>query len=143
MSAPESRRALPISRALFTATAIPAQGSKHLFTHKGASTGAGFGMDVAGIGDVNRDGHADYAVQEKDKFAHLVVDLKYDEDGNDVIREIKRVSTPGCRKYRGVDDLPDVLGGLGIAVLSTNRGVISDRKAREMKIGGEVLCTVY
>lgn len=86
---------------------------------------------------------ADYAVQEKDKFAHLVLTLKYDEDGNEVIREIKRFSKPGCRKYRGVEDLPDVLGGLGIAVLSTNRGVISDRKARELKIGGEVLCTVY
>lgn len=85
----------------------------------------------------------DYSVQEHGHFTHLVIDLKFDEDGREVIREIKRFSKPGCRKYRGVDDLPRVLGGLGITVLTTNRGVMSDRKARELKIGGEVLCTVY
>ncbi|MCB9892458.1 MAG: 30S ribosomal protein S8 [Planctomycetes bacterium] len=85
----------------------------------------------------------EYSVQEHGGFAHLIVDLKFDEDGHEVIREIKRFSKPGCRKYRGVDDLPKVLGGLGITVLSTNRGVMSDRKARELKIGGEVICTVY
>lgn len=85
----------------------------------------------------------DYTVQEHGHAAHLSLDLKYGEDGEDVIRVIKRFSKPGCRQYRGVDDLPDVLGGLGIAVLSTNRGVMSDRKAREMKIGGEILCTIY
>lgn len=85
----------------------------------------------------------DYAVQDEGAFAHLVLTLKYDEEGEDVIREIKRYSKPGCRKYSDVDNLPSVLGGLGIAVMSTNRGVMSDRKARELKVGGEVLCTVY
>ena len=90
----------------------------------------------------------DYVVQDgtgkkKNAFAHLIVTLKYDEDGEDVIRKIDRFSKPGCRRYRGVEEIPKVLDGLGIAVLSTNRGVMSDRKAREMKIGGEILCTVY
>jgi small subunit ribosomal protein S8 len=72
----------------------------------------------------------------------IEIELKYGADGERVISEIRRFSTPGCRRYRGKDDLPRVRGGLGIAIVSTNRGVFSDRECREQQIGGEVLCTV-
>ncbi len=73
----------------------------------------------------------------------LRITLKYDPDGQSAITEIKRVSKPGCRRYSSVDDLPVVLGGMGITVVSTSKGIISDRNCRENKVGGEVLCTVY
>ncbi len=73
----------------------------------------------------------------------LRVNLKYGSRGEDVIHKIQRVSTGGRRVYRGVADLPRVLDGLGIAVVSTNGGVLSDKQCREAGIGGEVLCTVY
>ena len=73
----------------------------------------------------------------------LRVVLKYDQDGQSVITDIQRVSTPGCRRYSPVDELPVVLGGMGITVVSTSKGIISDRNCRENKVGGEVLCTVY
>ena len=68
--------------------------------------------------------------------------LKYTRDGQHVISELKRISKPGCRIYKGMKDLPPVLGGLGIAVVSTSRGVMSDRNCRKENVGGEVLCTV-
>jgi len=73
----------------------------------------------------------------------LRIQLKYDPNGQSVITEIKRVSKPGCRAYAPVDGLPTVLGGMGIVVVSTSKGIVSDRKCRENKVGGEVLCTVY
>ena len=73
----------------------------------------------------------------------LRVTLKYGPNGERVIRHIKRVSKPGRRIYRQVGDLKPVLGGLGISVVSTSRGVLSDREARQSKIGGEVLCEVW
>ncbi len=73
----------------------------------------------------------------------LRVHLKYGPNGEHVIRRIRRISKPGCRIYRGATDLKPVLGGLGIRVLSTSRGVISDREARQRKLGGEVLCEVW
>lgn len=73
----------------------------------------------------------------------LRIYLKYDADGNPVISSIGRVSRPGRRDYRGVRELPRVLNGLGIAVLSTSRGVFSDREARAHGVGGEVLCEVW
>jgi small subunit ribosomal protein S8 len=82
----------------------------------------------------------DFRVEGEDKPT-LVVDLKYFE-GRPVIEEIKRVSRPGLRIYRGKGDLPRVLNGLGIAVISTSHGVMSDRQARAEGHGGEVLCTV-
>lgn len=85
----------------------------------------------------------DFVVIEDGKQGILRVDLKYGARGEDVIRAIDRVSRPGRRVYQGVDDLPRVLDGLGIAVVSTNKGVLSDRVCREQKVGGEVLCTVY
>lgn len=72
----------------------------------------------------------------------LTVSLKYYE-GRPVIEEIKRASRPGLRMYRGGSEVPQVRGGLGVAIVSTNKGVMSDRAAREAGIGGEVLCTVF
>ena len=71
------------------------------------------------------------------------VSLKYGPRGEQVLTRVRRESKVGCRKYVGVDEIPKVLNGLGIAVLSTSRGVMSDRKCREQKIGGELVCTVY
>lgn len=73
----------------------------------------------------------------------LKVNLKYGPEGEFIIQKIERYSRPGCRKYRGVGEIPQVLNGLGIAVVSTNRGVLSDRECRQQNVGGEVLCTVY
>ena len=70
------------------------------------------------------------------------VKLKYSSAGQKVIHTIDRQSKPGCRVYRGVDDLPRILNGMGIAVVSTSKGVMSDRRARENNVGGELLCTV-
>jgi len=84
-----------------------------------------------------------YKVEEGKPSSVLTIDLKYGIDGELVIREIDRVSKPGRRVYAGVEDLKPVLRGQGIQVVSTPRGVVSDRKARELKVGGEVLATVY
>jgi small subunit ribosomal protein S8 len=84
----------------------------------------------------------DYDRIDDGKQGILRVTLKYDQEGQSVIGEIKRASKPGCRLYAPVDGLPTVLGGMGIAIVSTSRGVISDRSCRENKVGGEVLCTV-
>ena len=73
----------------------------------------------------------------------LRIDLKYGPDGEFVINEIKRYSKPGCRVYRGVKELPRVLDGLGICILSTSRGIMNDAEARNGKVGGEVLATVW
>jgi small subunit ribosomal protein S8 len=75
--------------------------------------------------------------------AVLRVFLKYGPEGERVIRNIRRISSPGCRIYRGSTELARVLDGLGISILTTNRGVMSDRQAREKKLGGEVLATVW
>lgn len=72
----------------------------------------------------------------------LRIDLKYGSRGEIVISTIRRVSKPGCRVYRGVAGIPRVRDGLGIAVVSTPRGVLSDRECRQHGVGGEVLCTV-
>ena len=76
------------------------------------------------------------------KQGQIRIKLKYALNGSKVIHTIDRQSKPGCRVYRGVDDLPNVLNGMGIAVVSTSKGVMSDRKAREQNVGGELLCTV-
>jgi len=73
----------------------------------------------------------------------LRVYLKYGPDGERVIRHLSRVSKPGCRKYTRATELRPVLDGLGIAILSTNRGVMSDRQARAQRVGGEVICNVW
>ena len=71
----------------------------------------------------------------------LTIELKYFE-GTPVIEKVQRVSKPGLRIYRSKEDLPKVLGGLGVAIVSTSAGVMSDRKAREQGVGGEVICIV-
>jgi small subunit ribosomal protein S8 len=84
---------------------------------------------------------SDVSVQEQDGKPTLVVALKYYQ-GKPVIEEIQRVSRPGLRIYRGKDELPTVIGGLGVAIVSTSNGVMSDRAARAAGHGGEVLCVV-
>lgn len=83
-----------------------------------------------------------YDVVEDTRQGLLRVDLKYGPNGELVIHKIKRMSKPGCRRYSKAQEIPRVLNGLGIAILSTNRGVMSDRSCREGNIGGELLCTV-
>ncbi|MBN2296845.1 MAG: 30S ribosomal protein S8 [Pirellulales bacterium] len=74
---------------------------------------------------------------------HLRIHLKYGPNGERVIQKVRRVSKPGCRVYRGSGKLKPVLGGLGISIISTSRGVISDREARQRNLGGEVLCEIW
>jgi small subunit ribosomal protein S8 len=69
--------------------------------------------------------------------------LKYGPNGEQVIQKIERVSKPGCRTYRPVGELPRILDGLGVAVVSTSKGVMSDRQARQLNVGGELICTIY
>ena len=83
----------------------------------------------------------DFSVEGEGAARSLTVELKY-FDGVPVIERIQRASRPGLRVYRGKEDLPKVLGGLGVAIVSTSAGVMSDRQAREQGIGGEVLCIV-
>ena len=81
---------------------------------------------------------------EDGNFKTIHITLKYGEDQNEkIISGIKRISKPGLRVYAGKEDLPKVLGGLGIAIISTNQGVITDKKARELQVGGEVLAFVW
>jgi small subunit ribosomal protein S8 len=72
----------------------------------------------------------------------LRIKLKYSEEGDFVISEIKRISKPGRRVYSSKDELPDVLGGMGITVVSTSKGIMSDRKCRKENVGGELICVV-
>ncbi len=86
---------------------------------------------------------ARYEVVSKAPTSDLVIDLKFGPDGENVIRVIDRVSKPGCRVYSGARKLPGVLRGMGVLVLSTPNGVVSDRAARKLGVGGEILCKVY
>ncbi|NCN44334.1 MAG: 30S ribosomal protein S8 [Piscirickettsiaceae bacterium CG_4_9_14_3_um_filter_43_564] len=82
-----------------------------------------------------------YSVSEKNGKSELSVDLKYFE-GKPVIETLKRVSRPGLRVYKNKNELPKVIGGLGVAVISTSKGIMSDRNARSQGIGGEILCYI-
>jgi small subunit ribosomal protein S8 len=84
----------------------------------------------------------DFDVIEDAKQGILRVVLKYEPDGRAIIREIKRVSKPGRRLYSPAGELPHVLGGLGVAIVSTSKGIMSDNKCRKENVGGEILCTV-
>ena len=86
---------------------------------------------------------ADYTVDESGPQGTLSVYLKYDKDVKPIILGLKRISSPGCRSYVKSTEIPQVLGGLGIAILSTSRGVISDREARRLNVGGEVMAYVW
>jgi len=83
----------------------------------------------------------DFAVRKNDGKAMIEIGLKY-YAGKPVIEKIERVSRPGLRIYKGRDDIPRVMNGLGVAIVSTSRGVMTDRRARETGVGGEVLCVV-
>ena len=85
----------------------------------------------------------DYEVKENGCFKTLVITLKYDEAGKPVIANLKRVSKPGLRSYSKAKNLPQVFGGMGVAVVSTSKGLLTDRKARKENLGGEVLCYIY
>ena len=85
-----------------------------------------------------------YDLVDDGAFKTIHITLKYGVDKNDkIISGIKRISKPGLRVYAGKDELPRVLGGLGVAIISTNQGVITDKKARQLQVGGEVLAFVW
>lgn len=85
-----------------------------------------------------------YDIVDDGAFKTIHITLKYGADKNEkIISGIKRISKPGLRVYAGKDELPKVLGGLGIAIISTNQGVVTDKKARELQVGGEVLAFVW
>ena len=85
-----------------------------------------------------------YDIVEEGNFKTIRITLKYGVDKNEkVITGIKRISKPGLRVYAGKENLPTVLGGLGIAILSTNQGIITDKEARKLQVGGEVLAFVW
>lgn len=85
----------------------------------------------------------DYSVKEEGKFKFLTIVLKYDEKHKPVITNLKRISKPGLRSYCKAKSLPKVFGGLGIAIVSTSKGLFTDRKARKENLGGEILCYVW
>jgi len=95
--------------------------------------------------NTNDQGHKDFQEVSGLGEPHTVLQvfLKYGPDGEKVIRHIERYSKPGRRVYQGYKEVRRVLDGLGIAVLSTSKGVMSDRQARQQKVGGEILCTVW
>ena len=85
-----------------------------------------------------------YDIVEDGNFKSIRVTLKYGADKNEkIITGIKRISKPGLRVYAGKDEIPTVLGGLGIAILSTNKGIVTDKEARKLQVGGEVLAFVW
>lgn len=98
-----------------------------------------------GVAEVlKREGYIwDWKAEEAEPVGQLHIDLKYGNSGEKVIRRIKRVSKPGCRVYSKSKDLRPVLNGMGIAILSTSQGLMSDRECRQQKVGGEVLCEVW
>ena len=85
-----------------------------------------------------------YELVEDGNFKNIRITLKYGKDKNEkIITGLKRISKPGLRIYAGSQELPKVLGGLGIAIISTSKGVMTNKEAADLKIGGEVLCYVY
>lgn len=84
----------------------------------------------------------DYDRIDDNKQGIIRIVLKYDPEGSSIIKEIARASKPGRRIYSSVDDLPRVMAGMGISIVSTSKGVMSDKNCREQKVGGEILCTV-
>ncbi len=85
----------------------------------------------------------DYSVIQDNTQGILKIDLKYDGNENKVITGIRKVSKPGCRVYVQADNIPRVMSGLGINILSTSKGIITDADARKMNVGGELLCEVW
>lgn len=93
---------------------------------------------------LQREGYIwDFEVTGEAPHRVLRVNLKYGPNGERVIQKIKRVSSPGCRVYKKKKDLPVILQGLGVAILSTSQGIMSNREAKAKGLGGEVLCTIW
>jgi len=85
----------------------------------------------------------DYTVEQEGSRSYLRLRLKYGRGEKSVIRGLSRISKPGLRKYVGSDEVPRVFGGMGLAILSTSRGLLTDKEARRSKLGGEVVCYVW
>lgn len=98
-----------------------------------------------GIAEVlQREGYVwDFVILESQPGNILRINLKYGPNGERVIQNLQRVSSPGRRVYSGAQDYPNVLQGLGICIVSTNKGLLSSREARKQGVGGEVLCTIW
>ena len=97
---------------------------------------------VALVEILKKEGYlGEYSVSEETK-PQLIIKLRYFE-GLPVIKQLKRLSKPGLREYSGFKDLPSVNGGLGVAIISTNKGLMTDQQAREAELGGEVICSVF
>ena len=97
---------------------------------------------VALVEILKKEGYlGEYSVSEETK-PQLTIKLRYFE-GLPVIKQLKRISKPGLREYSGFKDLPSVNGGLGVAIISTNKGLMTDQQAREAELGGEVICSVF
>ena len=97
---------------------------------------------VALVEILKKEGYlGEYSVSEETK-PQLTIKLRYFE-GLPVIKQLKRLSKPGLREYSGFKDLPSVNGGLGVAIISTNKGLMTDQEAREAELGGEVICSVF
>jgi len=104
----------------------------------------GFILDYqVGTYEKDKDGHAAFKAQGEGPKKVLRVYLKYGPEGERVLRKIDRASKPGRRLYRSYKQLTPVLDGLGIAIISTSKGIMSDRQARAQRLGGELLCTVW
>ena len=100
-------------------------------------------LKVAILDTLKREGFIDkYEVAATGPRSAVNIEFRFGPEGERVITSLARYSKPGCRRYRSCTDLPKVRGGLGIAVVSTNLGVLSDRECRQRRVGGEVLCTV-
>lgn len=98
-----------------------------------------------GIADVlTQEGYIKgYEVRDDSPQGSIHIELKYGPRGETILHELKRASKPGRREYRGVQNIPSPVQGLGISIVSTSRGVLSDRRCREEHVGGELLCTVH
>ncbi len=85
----------------------------------------------------------DYKIEGEKVKKELIIFLKYDEEGKSILTDVRRVSKPGRRIYVKKDEIPWVKNGTGIAVISTSKGIVTDREARRLKVGGEILCEVW
>lgn len=85
----------------------------------------------------------DYTVEQEENRSYLRLRLKYGRSEKSVIRGLSRISKPGLRKYVGYEAVPKVFGGMGLAILSTSKGLLTDREARRSKLGGEIICYVW
>jgi len=85
----------------------------------------------------------DFEIQEAEPTSVLTIQLRYDRNRDPVITGLKRISRPGLRQYVRADSIPSVRNGLGVAILSTSSGVLTDREARRQRVGGELMCTVW